>query len=201
MATSNISSATINRATLIQAVKLAGKPVNSSEVAAICQAPDGYPMNQIMGNCKKHGYFNADKTGMYRGKPLNCYTVSEHGEEYLKKHSEHIQEFGEYEIIYKESKPQEKSSQSKLPLTSEPVFSPMVQEAMRELESVATMNEQARNCLGQLGKVIHSFKLLDINTELNLHGSLDLIQQDTASCVQAIEQIEVAIQELDKEAV
>lgn len=193
----DISSATISRATIMQAITSCKDPVDKYQIANILLPPEGYPIDQILNNCKKNGLLDSTKKMNENNRKANCFFATELGREYLDKNHENIQQYGEYVIVPKGTTPVRKPKlQATLPLQQIPKFSTAVQSAMRELEQVATINEQARNCIDQLRKITDNFALLNTDTSHNLHGALDDIQTDTIACVEAIEGIDSLLEQL-----
>ena len=100
MTTSNISSATITRATIMQAITSCKEPVDKHQITNILLPPEGYPIDQVLNNCKKNGLLESVKKLNASNRQANCYFPTEAGREYLNDNHDLVQQYGDYTIAF-----------------------------------------------------------------------------------------------------
>ncbi len=177
-----VSASTINRVTALQGLKTCDQEwVTSIELELILQAPKGYPTSGLLHNLNKSGVVekrDSIKTSKKSGRTLKEFRLTSKGEDYLANNAGQIQEFGSYDLILTKDVATG-SKQSPLPLANEPKFSSTVMAAMREVEMVGTINENAHTCIEGIKRCIEAYKLKDNADDLDLSGALSLVQEET----------------------
>jgi hypothetical protein len=191
-----ISASTINRPTVLHGIKTSSDDwVTGEELCLILQAPEGYPVSGVMHNLLKSKVINkrdSAKTSARSGRALKEFQLNEKGHEYLAQHADQIQEFGNYKIIPTKEIFSKKSDnkQPSLPLVNEPKFSATVMAAMKEVEEVGTINENAHTCIEGIKRSIESYRLKNNNDNLSLSGALAAVQDETRALNIIINNIE-----------
>jgi len=194
-----MSASSIHRATILHGIEVSQSgEASTTEVAKIIRAPEGYPISGALNNMKRTGVLATKKEKVTSGKqrPNNVWYLTKKGREYLDVNSVFVQEFGDYKECPKGTHGGSKKQQN-LELIKEPQFSSAVQAAMRELEAVASINEQARGCLKQIKQAIESYRLINAKTDFDVHGALAAIQSETISINKAIDHCEALCEQVE----